>query len=65
MKKCDLESYVRNTHIQEECFIWGKTTKQNHTHKVWGFVCLVWREGEFFMPAGKKEKEHKHKTPPH
>ena len=56
MRNSDLESYIRNTHVQKEIILFGGKTqnKQNHTHKFQGFLCLVWREGEFYMPAGKK-----------
>lgn len=52
MRNSDLEPYVRSTHIQEEIILFGGKN-QNHTHKVQGFGWLVWREGEFYMPAGK------------
>jgi len=65
MRKCDLESYVRNTHMQEEYILFGRKQQNKTTHTKFGDLSVWFGGREVFMPAGEKEKERKHKTPPH
>lgn len=60
-RNSDLESYIRNTHVQEEIILFaGKKNqnKQNHTHKFQG-VWLVGLEGGWVLYASRQKKHTK------
>lgn len=64
MRKCDLESYVRNTHMQEEYILFGGKQQNKTTHTKFGDLS-VWFGGRVSFLCQQAKKKKNTNTKPH